>query len=120
MKTAEQIIAAIEQYYVWSTERPRFYFRDVRAMEEELALLESLRDFIVDDAEGPWLASTGFIDFLTEQGYGAFGYSYGKYVDEDEPSAQRPPVSGASEEEIQKMDEFGMFWREYLASTHRK
>jgi tRNA pseudouridine38-40 synthase len=120
LKTPQQIIAAVEQWYAWSIERPKFYFCGPRCMESELSLLESIYEFIVDDSELSVGLSDGFINFLIEQGYGAGGFSYGKVIDDDDEQIQRPAAMGPSDEELKEMDELAAFWRQYLSSPHRK
>jgi tRNA pseudouridine38-40 synthase len=126
LKTPQQIIAAIEQYYAWSTEpeRAKFYYSDPWCMEGTLYLLESIYEYIIDDSELHFGTSRGFIDYSTAQGYGALGFCFGQVDDDDEddesPSVERlrrPPLSDA---ELKKMDELAAFWREYLASSFRK
>jgi hypothetical protein len=89
MKSAREIIVAINEYYRVSIDRPQFYFRNLEAMEDQLNLLESIYEFILDDRQG-FLMNSGFGNFLHENGYGNLGYSYGKIEEEDgEPIASQ-------------------------------
>ena len=69
MKSAEEILAFIDQYYVWMLERPHMYFENPSAMEGEIFLMERLRNFILDKSSH----HSDWTDFLCELGYGAAG-----------------------------------------------
>jgi hypothetical protein len=103
MKSPEEIVRYIEDFYSQSLERPKMFFLSPSAMEEVLFKLERLYEFIVDDEwKFPGCCDFGYAGFLGERGYGV-----GRFTDEER----------CGPDEFLKM---AAFWREYLASDWRK
>jgi hypothetical protein len=117
MKSAKEIIDAINQFYHTAVERPPWYFRSLRAMEDELCLLESIYEFILDDSSEFIPPTNGFGKFLNDNGYGTLGYCFGKI--DGEEFVHREPVKAPSDEEAKQMEALGQFWQQYLSSERR-
>jgi hypothetical protein len=110
MKSTEEILQYIEEFYANATERPQSYFGGLLCMESELMTLEYLRDFILEKERT-------YPQFLGEEDYGSFGFCGGKY-EEDKPYDMTYYLQ-PSDQEITKMKELGEFWRKYLKSEQR-
>ena len=117
MKSAKEIIDAINQFYQNAVERPPLYFRNLQGMEGDLCLLESIYEFILDDSSEFIPPTDGFREFLNDNGYGTLGYCFGKI--DGEELVHREPVKAPSDEEAKQMEALGQFWQQYLSSERR-
>ena len=103
MKSADEIVRYIEDFYSRGIERPEMYFGSPSQMEAVLSEFERFYEFIVDDEwEFPGCCDFGYSGFLEERGYGV-----GRFTGETRRDSN----------EFLKM---AAFWREYLASDWRK
>lgn len=116
MKTAQQIVQYITLFYERAAENPAGYFRNMECMEDDLCNLESLRNFIIDDASEWPTSPPALKQFYFDKGYGALGYAYGKTHDDEGELIPREPMRVPSDTEVARMKEFATFWREYLAA----
>ena len=113
MKSIEDTLAYIQNYFDTVLAQPDAHFRNVDAMENELLTMEQLRCFIVDDAKAWPILPKEYYDFMYERGYGTLGFSHGKW-DHDAPTeSQLIPVKGPTVEETKKMHELSRLWQDY-------
>src|SRR5262249_12974600 len=103
MKSVEEVIQYIDSFVMHALERPHMYASSPQALEEKLAILDQLREFILEVGEqyGP----LSYAAFLSQKGYGVRMFTTKHLVGRV-----------LSSEEKNLFKELSDFWMEYLVS----
>jgi hypothetical protein len=102
MKSADQILDRIDRFIFAALERPSMYASSPIALEQVLARLDELRDFILSEREESFVERSSYGKYLSQTGYGVGMFCA---LTDRAPAEQFQPLA--------------KFWKQYLESTGR-
>jgi hypothetical protein len=108
MKTVEDVVRAINNYMLVVLDNPKGFACDPRALEAVLIVLESVKEFAIDNHLKELDPPKSYFAYLENRGHGNATFTRRCY-----------PESVLTDKDLNVFKELSRFWKDYMAERDK-